>query len=286
MVLASQVRSAVDAAMSMATVLGLQADDAVILHESNRVTVRLMPCDVVARVAPMGYHANVAFEVDVARRLAATGSPVAALAPRVEPRVHMRDGFVMNLWTWYEPVSPPEIAPTAYAMALQRLHAGLREIELPAPRFTDRIAEAQHLVGSRDLTPALADSDRALLDTALRSLRQAIEGRGASEQLLHGEPHPGNLLTTKHGPLFIDFETCCRGPVEFDIAHVPEDVTEHYPGIDQDLVRQCRILVLAMVASWRWDKDDHFPDGRRMGIEMLGQLRAALLDQPGLDAHP
>ncbi len=106
-----------------------------------------------------------------------------------------------------------------------------------------------------------------------------------AEQLLHGEPHAGNLLKTKNGLLFIDLETCCRGPVEFDIAHVPEEVSEHYPGADQELLRECRILMLAMVASWRWDRDDRFPNGRRMGIEMLSQLRAAL-DRYKLDAPP
>ncbi|MFE1199320.1 phosphotransferase family protein [Streptomyces olivaceoviridis] len=58
----------------------------------------------------------------------------------------------------------------------------------------------------------------------MASPRRAIDDRGAVEQLLHGEPHPGNVLSTKNGPLFIDLETCCRGPVEFGLAHVPEAV--------------------------------------------------------------
>jgi thiamine kinase-like enzyme len=119
----------------------------------------------------------------------------------------------------------------------------------------------------------------------LRSLRRAIGDRGAAEQLLHGEPHQGNLLRTRKGLLFIDFETCCRGSVEFDLAHAPEEVSEQYPGVSQDLLRECRVLMLAMVASWRWDRDDQFPDGRRMGTELLRQMRAAL-DCYGLDAAP
>jgi hypothetical protein len=39
------------------------------------------------------------------------------------------------------------------------------------------------------------------------------------------------VLNTTQGLLLIDLETCCRGPVEFDIAHAPEDVSEHYPAI-------------------------------------------------------
>jgi hypothetical protein len=107
----------------------------------------------------------------------------------------------------------------------------------------------------------------------LRSLRRAIEDRGAAEQLLHGEPHPGNVLSTKSGLRFVDLETCCRGPVEFDLAHVPEQVSELYPGVDHDLLRECRVLVLAMVAAWRWDPDDQFPNGQGAGRELLGALR-------------
>ena len=41
---------------------------------------------------------------------------------------------------------------------------------------------------------------------------------------MYGEPHPGNLISTRTGPLLIDFEKCCRGPIEFDLAHAPDNV--------------------------------------------------------------
>jgi hypothetical protein len=279
----SHVRSAVDAAKSSASALDLRVDDAVVLHDSNRLAVRLLPCDVLVRVAHVAHQAGAEFEVEVARRLAETDSPVAALEPRVEPRVYVRDGFVVTLWTYYEPVSPRDVTPAEYAQALERLHAGMRGIDFTAPHFTDRVAEAQRLVGNRAHTPELGDADRELLSNTLRKLRWAIGQRGAAEQLLHGEPHPGNLLRTKNGLLFADLETCCRGPVEFDVAHVPEEVSEHYPDADRDLLGECRVLMLAMIAAWRWDRDDQFPNGRRMGTELLSQVRAAL-DRYGLDA--
>jgi hypothetical protein len=81
------------------------------------------------------------------------------------------------------------------------------------------------------------------------------------------------VLSTKNGLLFIDLETCCRGPVEFDLAHVPEEVSERYPDADQELLRECRILVLAMVAAWRWDPGDQLPNGQRAARELLNALR-------------
>jgi hypothetical protein len=271
---ASELPRAVAAARLTASALDLTVDDAIVLQDSNRLVLRLMPCDVVVRVAPMEYQASAEFEVELVQRLAETGSPVAALDPRAEPRVHVRDGFVMNMWTYYESVPPQAVPPADYAHALELLHAGMRQINETTPHFTDRVAEALRLVGSREDTPALADADRELLSNTLRSLRRAIGDRGAAEQLLHGEPHPGNLLSTRNGPLFIDLETCCRGPVEFDIAHAPEAVSEHYPDIDPELLRECRGIVLAMVAAWRWDHRDNYPNGRRHRQELLSALRA------------
>jgi hypothetical protein len=268
----SAMQRALAAAMSIVSALGLPADDVIVLHDSNKLTARLLPCDIVARVAPIA-HQTAQFEIEVARRLAETHSPVAVLDPRAQPRVYERDGFAITLWTYYQPAPPREISRAGYANALERLHAGMRQLDVRTPHFTDRVEEAQHLVESTHLTPDLADVDRGLLITTLRSRRQAITGRGAAEQLLHGEPHPGNVLSTKSGPLFIDFETCCRGPVEFDLAHVPEEVSERYAAADEDLLIECRGLVLAMVAAWRWDLGDEFPDRQRAAHALLSALR-------------
>ncbi|MFF8095010.1 phosphotransferase enzyme family protein [Streptomyces sp. NPDC016675] len=280
---AEESSRAVAAAVAVAASLGLEVGDAVVLHDSNKLTVRLLPGDVLARVAPEAQQVA-RFEVDLALRLAEAGCPVAAPDPRVKPRVHERDGFVVTLWTHHEPVAPREVPPADYAAALERLHAGMRKVDVPTPHFTDRVGQARRLLTDRDRTPALADTDRELLARTLSGLSRVIGESGGPEQLLHGEPHPGNLLGTERGPLFIDFETCCRGPVEFDLAHAPEEVGAHYPGADQELLRTCRLLVLAMVTTWRWDRDDQFPDGHRLGTQWLGRIRAAVGDT-GPGAH-
>ena len=168
------------------------------------------------------------------------------------PRVYERDGFTITLWTYYAPRTARELSPAEYADALSRLHVGMQHVDVTTPHFTDRVREAQLLVGSRDRTPELGDADRDLLVNTFGRVMPIIAGRGAAEQLLHGEPHPGNVLNTKDGPLFIDLETACRGPVEFDLAHVPKDVSACYAGVDQALLDVCRVLVLAMVAAWRF----------------------------------
>jgi len=79
-----QRRRARVAAMSAASALGLEVDDAVVLSDSNRLVVRLMPCDVVARIVPAGYRVFSAAvgaerELEVLQRVAETGGPVAVL---------------------------------------------------------------------------------------------------------------------------------------------------------------------------------------------------------------
>lgn len=269
---ADLVSRAIAAATSLAVAQDLQVDDVVVMHNSNKLALRLLPCDVVARVALMGQEVA-ALEVELAQRLAASASPVAALEPRVEPGVYEDDGFAVTMWTYYAAATPDKVSPVEYADALHRLHLGMRSVATAAPSFMERASRAARLVASRDQTPALGQADRQLLLSTLERARQQIHDRGAQAQLLHGEPHPGNVLSAPGGPLFIDFETCCRGPVEFDVAHAPVEVSAHYPDLDQVLLEECRRLVLAMVAAWRWEVGDEFPHGRQHGRDILALLR-------------
>ena len=269
----AEARHAVAAAISTAASLDLAVDDAVVLSDSNRVVVRLTPCDVIARVTPMTHFASAEREVEVVRQLAQTDSPVAALEARVEPRVFVRDGFQLSMWTYFEPAPYRIVPPTEYAQVLERLHAGLRQIDVTTPHVMDRVAAIQRAAASRAITPDLADADRALLAHTLRELTRSIVNRRAPEQLLHGEPHPWNVLDTENGPLFIDFENTAHGPVEYDLAWVPNVVSERYPNADQDLVAACRGVVLAIVATHRWSRDDQHPSGRQSGLAFLNALR-------------
>lgn len=271
-----ELRRAVEAGRAVASELGLRADDVAVVHNSDRVALRLVPCDVLARVAPSATLAEAEFEAEVARQLTGVGAPVAELDPRVAPEVHVRDGFVVSLWTYYAPVGP-EISPADYADVFMRHHAALRRIDLAdAPHFTDRVAAALDAVEDRGRSPELTDADRTFLGDTLRGLAAEIGGDRTGDQLLHGEPHPGNLLSTRRGPLFVDLATCCRGPVEFDLAHAPEEVAEHYAGADPDLVRRCRALNWALFCAWRWRTEDQMPDRDHWRAEGLNRVRAAL----------
>lgn len=265
------VARATAAASLLAEAGGLEVSETVVVQNSNTLALRLLPCDTFARIASIGQEVA-ALEVRVAESLAAVAAPIASLDPRVEPRVHERDGFAVTFWSYYRPVTDLG-SPAEYADALRRLHAAMRGVAIEAPHFTERVAAAERLLTHRHETPALADADRLLLLDTLHGSGHAIRTHVIVDQLLHGEPHPGNLLSTPQGLLFIDLETSCRGPIEFDVAHVPDEVSVDYPGVNQVLLQECRRLVLAMVAAWRWDARDEFPNGRRHAVQILRLLR-------------
>jgi hypothetical protein len=268
----SEVTRAISAAVTIAASLGLLADNGVVLHNSNKLALLLTPCDVLARVSHVGQE-GAQLEVERARRLAEAGCPVGVVEPSVDPLVYTRDDFAVTFWTYY-PSTSSQVSPVNYAQALKRLHGGMRTVEIASRRYTDRITDAEQVADDPNLSPELNTADRELLGTTLRNLRLTIGAHGADEQLLHGEPHPGNVLSTTTGPLFIDFETMCNGPIEFDLAYAPETVCEHYPRVNQQLLDDCRQLLLAMVAAWRWRLGDEFPERRRWGHQFLDALRA------------
>lgn len=262
-----------------------------VLHDSNTVTVLVHPASVVARTVPLppdpeATVARLQAEIDLALSLAAAGAPMALPDPRTPPRVQVEGSWAVTLWEHVPGPTAEHADPAVVGEALSRLHAAMRDAALRAPRYTDRVAEARTLLADPARSPTLPPAERMLLREALDGAERRVLARGAAEQLLHGEPHPGNLVLGPDGPRVIDLETCCRGPVEFDLAHAPPEVVAHCRGADRELEADCRTLVLAIAASWRFDPEDRFPDGRAWAAERIAELRARLSDLPAGTSHP
>lgn len=91
------------------------------------------------------------------------------------------------------------------------------------------------------------------------------------------------MIRSDAGIVFVDLETSCRGPVEFDIAHAtivegapPTEVARLYPGADLQLVRECWRLTLALAIAWRFEPNDDLPNGPARARGWARQLRAGL----------
>src|SRR3954465_35328 len=131
---ATEVERAITATTARMSELGLVVGEARIVGNSNKLGLRLLPCDVFARVAFSGQEA-LQFEIEIARRLTEIGSPVASLDTRVESRVFERDGSPLPRGR--HPDQPGiDASAASYAKALQGLHAGMAQLDVVAAHFS------------------------------------------------------------------------------------------------------------------------------------------------------
>ena len=286
---AAEVPGAVAACRAVAVAGGLRVDDAVVLNDSNRLAVHLTGCDVLARVTPLARRDAAQLEVDVARLLVETDAPVGLLDPRIEPRVHEPRRLRRHA------VDLPRTRAAARHRARRvrrRPRADARRAAAGGPDRrtgcpTSPIGSTRRSAWSTTppSNPAIGRRrPRAASPGRCAPCRRAIADRGAPEQLLHGEPHPGNVLRTRDGLVFVDLETCCRRARR--ARHRPRDHRRRSarrwrsppttPGPTPPSSATCWILSLALATAWRCQPGDDLPNGAALARDWIRQLRAAL----------
>jgi Ser/Thr protein kinase RdoA (MazF antagonist) len=155
--------------------------------------------------------------------------------------------------------------------SLARLHDALAETTLTLPSFRSSLMRARRALDDDSLMTAMAPADRAFLQNAYDEGLSVLGVTATSEYRLHGEPHDGNRLVTSAGLRWIDFESCCVGPLEWDLAFQPREVDAHLIDIDHELLALLRRLNSARVATWCLAS--RFPGMRRHGELHLALLR-------------
>jgi Phosphotransferase enzyme family len=206
------------AAQAVARAHGVACDDAVRIAGGSNALIHLRPAPVVARVmtATAILHDDLeqwlTREVAVGRYLAGRNAAVVAPSELLPPGPHEHGGLWMTMWTFVE---HDEEAPEPFAVgrSLRDLHAALAG-------FPGALAP---LSGVRDWLedllsqlPPSPDNDR--LRGRLEALTPTVFESALPTQPLHGDASSSNLLRTKRGLLWNDFEDVCVGPVEWDIA--------------------------------------------------------------------
>ncbi len=82
------------------------------------------------------------------------------------------------------------------------------------------------------------------------------------------------MLATPVGLRWIDLEGVCVGPLEWDLAFLPEEAVSVFPAADPELLGLLRTLNSAWVATWCWLRSE-FDEMRRHGEYHLEQVRRA-----------
>lgn len=193
------------------------------VRDLSNVLVHLAPSPVVARVAtttaaarPDGARAWLARDVEMAGWLSARGAGVVAPADELPPGPHREDGFVLTFWRLVDP-GGERPSPVRTARELRDLHGRLDRFPDPLPPLRSVLDEAQALIERSGLSA---------LQEPLDGARRSIESLALPARPLHGDAHAGNLLITGSGLLWTDFEDCCAGPVEWDLACLVLDSTD------------------------------------------------------------
>jgi hypothetical protein len=207
----ADAESAVAAAVAVARAHGVRCEEPVVLRQAWHVLVHLAPSAVVARVStaipfPEGPKADdVVRELHVARHAAQAGAPVIPPTDDPDPGPHDREGHVVTFWHHVEPQG--DVDPRAAGRALRLIHDALQDYDgpaLPPIGHGDDVSEM--------LAEVPSSADVELLRT-LAARRPVVDG-----QALHGDAHLGNVIRTRTGQYWHDFESTCRGPREYDLA--------------------------------------------------------------------
>jgi len=266
------------AAVEAAAAHGLDDLEPRILSDWNDTIVHLWPLPLVARVATSTLRddaeAELALEVEVAREVAARGGPALRPAAQPPPGPHRSGGFVLTFWPFVDAVAG-EPSPAEVASSLRELHDRLAR-GLALPPLARRLDRTEALVADSGTVPALPEDDRRFLATALRDLRRRFEAFGLRERALHGGPHSGNLLRSRDGLRWIDLDTACRGPAEWDLAFLPDAAAPLFPELDDDALEVARLLVSACVAVWCWAQLGRAPEVDEAAHFHLRRLREDL----------
>lgn len=226
---------AVAASVAVGRRLGLPIDEPVVVADGYSVRVRLGPAvtRVLTRARILRGEALpwLSREVEVVSWLAPAG---AAVVPTwSDPGPFIAEGLEVTLWAWAEH-SGSAVGQAAYGALLGELHAVLARYPGDPPTLAGPITDVTSALAiSRD--PVLHEAAANLLPLALTWPRRP----------LHGDAHTGNILVTRDGPRWTDFEDVCVGPVEWDLASytVTNEAVAAYPGpVDRARLADCRDL--------------------------------------------
>src|SRR6185437_5645656 len=151
--------------------------------------------------------------------------------------------------TYVASSKPPDDDDRLLGEALRSFHAALADVADELPRLIDKIGLASRLLQDEVATPSLTSADRGLAGRAHARLTALVSSLGRPTAL-HGEPHDGNIVWTADGPVLIDFEGACQGPLEWDLVYLPAGALSAFPERDDDTIAKLRAGVSYCVAAW------------------------------------
>ena len=270
--IAPHAASAIATARGLAKRLGLDASGMTVLHSSNNTIVHLPACGLVAKVGTSTEAAEtLSRELAIALHLTARGAEIAPPARHVAPGPHFEEGLSLTLWDFLAHDPDPELDDDELADSIERLHAHLATWGGELPDYRDRIRQTERLLGDDHAMRAVPRDGLKVLRARFSETAPSLLARARPASILHGGPHSHNVLATPAGLRWIDFETCCRGPIEADLAYLGEAGTRR-PGVDLELLALTKRMLSISVATICWCDPDRHPRLREAAEYHLASL--------------
>ena len=272
--------AAVRAAETLGRSLGIRVAAPRVLKDSNNTIVHLAPSPLVAKVGTSHFRDArlnaLAHELAVGRYLSAKRAPIVRPSSEVPAGPHRIGGLTITLWQFYEAVLTPP-APGSLGSVLMKVHEALRDYPGALPSFAVEMASAARFLTDRSKLARASDRDYEFLRDVHAELEPAVSTLAHDGQPLHGSPHSGNWLSTSSGPLLLDFETACRGPLEWDLSSLGEEDMGAFAAVDHDALRLLRRVRSLCVAVWCWIEPDRAPEVAEAAVVHLRLLRGEAL---------
>lgn len=253
-----------------------------IQKDSNNTIVHLAPFPLVAKVGTSHFRdaslEALDRELEVARHLASKHAPVILPSHDVPAGPHRAAGLIVTLWQFYEDLGAPE-DDGAFGPHLARVHQALLGYPGPLPRFTIELDDVGRILQDRSRLSRLGDHDHAFLRTVHQEVQTRVSSITWEPRPLHGSPHSGNWLNTPQGLLLLDdFETACRGPVEWDLSAMGRRALDVFGPIDAELLAFLRRMRSLCVAVKCWIDPGRAPEVAEAAVVHLRLLRGEALD--------
>jgi hypothetical protein len=240
------------AARTTAAKAGLDAVEPEVVKLGKHATLKLVPLPIVARVGSASSVLSMEREISVGHKLAALDAPVVRPIEG-SPGPYIEHGCAITFWDFIAGRKPKGRKDSlAAARALQRVHEALTAADPQLPPFTVAIDSCEATLSDPTETPSLSPSDRRFLQGLQANLRQQLKRHHFSDQPLHGDAHLANVLITNAGPVWMDLESICCGPLEWDIINLPKETWSEFSGLDGELMQLLMQVRSLCVAIWCW----------------------------------
>jgi len=146
--------------------------------------------------------------------------------------------------------------------------------KLPALQsFKLQLEEADELLCRPACVPRLRTEDRLFLRSLYRSVVEALGDQTLESRALHGDCHPQQTMATSTGLVWLDFESACLGPREWDLAGMDRQAMKSYGSVDRPLLSVLKTARALCVTVWCWTQPDRDPEIREAAEYHLQNLK-------------